>query len=137
LSPNEQFFSYIMARTSYILIRRWWYALCTRRTHLLARNNSLWVDMLIHWDRLFWSNQFLLLLLTCCLCSRETANINFIFTIYCTRGEYANHYTTDVVAKQFYIKHNDFKIQRKETPRLSISCSTRYPPKMVFGTSSF
>ena len=107
--------------------------------HTYLQETSLWVDMLIHWDRLFWfwSNQFLLLLLTCCLCSRETANINFIFTIYCIRDEHANHYTTDAVAIQFYIKHNDFKIQRKETPGLSISCSTRCPPKMVFGTSSF
>jgi len=31
--PSEQFFSYIMARTSYILMRwYWWCPLCTRPT---------------------------------------------------------------------------------------------------------
>jgi hypothetical protein len=33
LNPNEKFFSHIMARTSYILMR--WCLLCTRPTHLV------------------------------------------------------------------------------------------------------
>jgi len=33
ITPNEQFFSYIMARTIYVLIRWWWWCLlCTRTT---------------------------------------------------------------------------------------------------------
>jgi hypothetical protein len=35
LMQNEQFFSYIIARTSYILTR-WWCLLCTRPTHLVG-----------------------------------------------------------------------------------------------------
>jgi len=31
--PNEQVFIYIMPRTSYISMRRWWCPLCTRPTH--------------------------------------------------------------------------------------------------------
>jgi len=32
--PSEQFFGYLMARTSYILIRWWWCTLCSRPTRL-------------------------------------------------------------------------------------------------------
>ena len=32
LMPSEQFFSYIMVKTSYISIRWWWCPLCTRPT---------------------------------------------------------------------------------------------------------
>jgi hypothetical protein len=59
---NEQFFSYIMVRTSYILIRWWlWWFLCTRKKTcyvvslaLSHCNNSPWVDMSLHTDTLFW-----------------------------------------------------------------------------------
>jgi len=34
LTPNEPFFSYIMARSNYILMRRCWCPLCTRPTCL-------------------------------------------------------------------------------------------------------
>jgi len=34
LTSSEQSFSYIMAITSYILMRWWWCSLCTRPTHL-------------------------------------------------------------------------------------------------------
>jgi len=63
LTPNEQFFSYIMARTSYFLMRwRWWGPLCTHDTNTLSWifivlahwNNSPRVDMSLHSDTLFW-----------------------------------------------------------------------------------
>jgi len=34
LTPNEQYFIYIIARTSHILMRWWWCLLCTRPTRL-------------------------------------------------------------------------------------------------------
>jgi len=34
ITPNEQFVSYIMARTSHISMRWWWCPLCTRSTRL-------------------------------------------------------------------------------------------------------
>jgi len=34
LMTSEQYFSYIMARTSYISMRWWWCPLCTRQTRL-------------------------------------------------------------------------------------------------------
>ena len=72
--PNEQFFSYIMVRTSYILMR-WWFLLCTRPNtvswifivlHNVANwNNSSQIDMSLHSEILFWftANQSLLFLL--------------------------------------------------------------------------
>ena len=63
-----------------------------------------------HSDTLFWfrANQFLLLLINAaCLAKKQQINTNFIVfglirtrlkpTIYRTRGEHANHYTTDAV----------------------------------------
>ena len=49
LMLNEQYFSHIMVRTSYILMRWWWCPLCTWPTSwvfivLSPWNNSLWVD---------------------------------------------------------------------------------------------
>jgi hypothetical protein len=42
LTPNENNFSYILARTSYISMWCWWYPLCTRPTHL--------VEVLVLWN---------------------------------------------------------------------------------------
>jgi len=36
LTPSEQFFSHIMARTSYISMRWWWSMPSTRPTHLVG-----------------------------------------------------------------------------------------------------
>jgi hypothetical protein len=36
LTPTQQFFNYIMARTSYFSMRWWWGPLCTRPTCLLV-----------------------------------------------------------------------------------------------------
>jgi hypothetical protein len=107
--PNELFFSYIMARTSQIQ----WYDddVCFVLDQQLGFysvihwNNSLWVDMTLHWDTLFRfrANKSLLLLhKTMCL-----ATTNFIVfgltrpqpepMIYHIQGEHTNHYTTDAV----------------------------------------
>jgi hypothetical protein len=65
--------------------------------------------MSLHWDTLFWfrANQSLLLLLNAaCLAEKQYIPI-LVFgltwpglkpTIYCTRGEHANYYATDVVS---------------------------------------
>jgi hypothetical protein len=84
--------------------------LCTRPTHLvkifivLAHwNNSLWVDMSFHSDKLPWfrANQSSLFLLNAaCLAEmQQISNINFIvFSLtYQTQGKNANHYTTNMV----------------------------------------
>ena len=71
LKSIQQFFSYIMVRTSQFSVRRWWGPLCTRPTRwvgslVLAHwNNSPRVDMSLHSDTLFWfrANQSLLFLL--------------------------------------------------------------------------
>jgi len=59
--PSDQFFNNIMAWTSYISMRSWWYPLATKPTRLLGFlivlahwNNSLLVDMLLHSDTLSW-----------------------------------------------------------------------------------
>ena len=36
LTPTQQFFSYILARTSLFSMRWWWAPLCTRPTHLVG-----------------------------------------------------------------------------------------------------
>jgi hypothetical protein len=65
LTPVEQFFSCVMARTSYISMR-WWCLLCTRPTGLVGLlivlahlNNSPGVDMVFYSNTLswFWTNQ--------------------------------------------------------------------------------
>jgi hypothetical protein len=115
--PNEQFFSYIMVRTSYILMR-WWFLLCTRPNmaswifivlHNVANwNKSSQVDMSLHSETLFWftANQSLLLLLSAvCLAEKQQISI-LVFgltwtglepTIYRSPGERANNYTTNLV----------------------------------------
>ena len=71
-------------------------------------NNSLWIDMLPHSDTLSWfhDEQSLPYLLdTACLAEMQQISIllsgftqqGLEPTIYCTRGKYANLYTTDVV----------------------------------------
>jgi hypothetical protein len=70
LTPREQLFSYIMVRTSYLLMRWWWCQLCTRTKH------SKQIHMSLHLDTLSWfrANQFLLLHVL----SRVATNTNFI-----------------------------------------------------------
>jgi hypothetical protein len=45
--PNENFFSYIMMRTSYILMR-WWCLLCSRPTWFIAQSTGTNVTPLWH-----------------------------------------------------------------------------------------
>ena len=97
-------------------MRWWWDPLCTRQTTLslifivLAHwNNSPRIEISPHSDTLSWfrANQSLIFLLNCYLLIGEATNTNVkVFdmtrsglepTIYHTRGEHANHYTTDVV----------------------------------------
>ena len=106
LMLNQQFVSYLMARTRYIkwnddddVCFNWIF------TVLAHSNNSPWADMSLHSDTLSWfrANPSLLLLLL----SGEAWNTHFIVlgficpeldpTIYRTGDEYTNHYTTDAV----------------------------------------
>ena len=64
IMPNEQFISYINARTSYISMRWWWWCLlCTRPKQLdfivLAHcNNSPRVDIFLYsYTSWFWTSQ--------------------------------------------------------------------------------
>jgi len=65
LTPSKQFFSYIMARTRYILIRWWWGLLWNKPTHLdglLAHwNNILQVDMSLHLGHIILSQPIFVL----------------------------------------------------------------------------
>jgi len=59
LNTNEQFFSYIMARTSYTWIRWWCQIVFNQQTELdfysdSSLKNSSLVDMSLHLDTLFW-----------------------------------------------------------------------------------
>ena len=80
--------------------------------------------MSFHLDILFWlwANPFWILLLNaaCLAVSGEATNTNFIIfgltrpglepTIYRTRGEHANHYTTDAVltnSKLYNLQHDE------------------------------
>ena len=100
--PIDQFFSYslhvyIMASTTYILMRWWWCLFCTSRpTCMLSSifivlahwNRSLCVEMSLNLDTFsrFWANPSLFLLLNAmCLAAK--------IMISHTRGEHANHYT--------------------------------------------
>ena len=93
----------------------WWGPLCTWPTCLVVFfivlahwKNSSQIYLMPHLDTLswFWANQSLLFLLKTVL-TREATNTNFIVfgltrsglkpTIYHTRGEHTNHYSTDAV----------------------------------------
>ena len=102
LMPIDQFFSYslhvyIMARTTYMLMRWWWCLFCTSRpTCMLSSifivlahwNSSLCVEMSLNLDTFswFWPNPSLFLLLSAMCLAAKTM-------ISHTRGEHANHYT--------------------------------------------
>ena len=97
-------------------MRWWWGRLCTRPTRLVGffysarslkqQSADRHVAPLGHIILIPSQLDFSLSSL-CCVLSREAANTNFIvfgltwpvleYTIYRTRGEYANHYTTDPV----------------------------------------
>ena len=84
-------------------------------------NNSPQIDVSSHSDTLSWfrANQFLLfLLIAVCLAEKQQIPI-LVFSLtrsvleptsYCTRGEHANHYTTNVVPPRY--SRNIFNIQR-------------------------
>ena len=52
LMPSKQYVSYVMARTSYILMRWWWCLLCTKPTGLVRCCRSSWHVALL-W-RVIW-----------------------------------------------------------------------------------
>ena len=86
LTPNELLFSNIMEGTSYMLMRWWqWCLLCTRSTccvGLAHWNNSLWIDMSLHLDILFWfwaSQSLFLLLGAACSVEKEQIPISVCF----------------------------------------------------------
>jgi hypothetical protein len=97
-----------------------WWEQVTFRSHLYGTstpiwtfivlshwNNSLQVDMLPHWDTLFWlqANQSLLICFNAACLAEKQQILNIIVvgltlqglepTIYFTRGGHANHCTTD------------------------------------------
>jgi hypothetical protein len=108
LMPNEQFFSHIMVRTSYILMMMMSALFLTNalswifivQTHW---NNSPQVEMLFHSDTLFWFRTNLSFLLL--MYNEKATNTNFIVwydttrartKIFHSRGKHANHYATTV-----------------------------------------
>ena len=74
---------------------------------LYSATSSHWNNMSLHLDTLFWFRAIkplLLLLITVCLAKKKQIPLVFGLiqpglepTIYRTRGEHANHYTTDAV----------------------------------------
>jgi len=111
--PNEQMFRYNIMRTSYILMRRWWYPLCTRPTPLRYSASSLkqqsvgrHVSPLIH-IILIPSQPIFALTPYCCLYSGKAANTNFIVcgltrlwmepTIYGTPGWPLHHWCSSLI----------------------------------------
>jgi hypothetical protein len=79
-------------------------------------NNSLWVDMLLHLDTLFWFrvNKLLLFLLNAAYLAEKQQIPISVFsltrqelkpTIYRNRGDHANHYTTDAFHIFWIIAH--------------------------------
>jgi hypothetical protein len=103
-----------------LFLMRWWCSHCTRYharldfyIHIVLAHwsNSPQVDMLLPSDIIFslWVSQSLLLFLSAnCLAEKQQIPILLSFvwhdgglqpTIYHTRGEPANHYTTDVVSE--------------------------------------
>jgi hypothetical protein len=118
LTPTQQFFSYIMARTSYFSMRWWSGSLCTRPTCLVGFfivlahwNNSPEREMVPHSGTHYPqipSQPVFALSPKSYMFSGEATNTNFIVfgltrpglepMIYHTRGEHANHYTTNAVS---------------------------------------
>ena len=103
-------------------MRWWWGSPCTRPTPLiwfviaLAHwNNSSCINMSHHSDTLLWflANQSLLFFLSdVCLATNTNFTVfvliqpEFEPTIYHTRGDHANHYITDAVARNRKRKFN-------------------------------
>ena len=119
LTLNEQSFSYIMVKTCYIKWMPTLYLTNTLSSILIVLahwNNSLWVDMSLHTDTLscFRTNQYLLSLLNVeCLAEKQQLPILIVFDLsrlglqsktYHTRGQHANHYTTDAVCDSIDFK---------------------------------
>jgi hypothetical protein len=114
LTLNEKFFSYIMARTSYIWDDNDILIVLDQHAEftfiVLAHwNNRQRVDMSLHSDTLsrFQSNQPLLFLHNAVRLAEKQQIPILVFgltwpklepTIYRTRGKHANNYTTDVVS---------------------------------------
>ena len=75
LMSNDQFFSYIMARPCYILMRLWSCLLCIRPTCWVGFDSACSLkQQLLHSHTLFWfwANQsFLLLLSVACLVEKQ------------------------------------------------------------------
>ena len=108
----------------------WWGSPCTRPTRLiwfvvaLAHwNNSPCINMSHHSDTLSWflANQSLLFILNdACLATNTNFTVfvltqpEFETTIYHTRGEHTNHYTTDAVARNIKPKFNKISSCTKE-----------------------
>ena len=115
LTPIQQYFSYIMATTSSFSMRWWWGPLCSRQTRWvgfysassLKQNSTGRHIALLRHIILVPSQPVFALTPYCYVLSEEATNTNFKVvgltcpglepTIYCTRGEHANHYTTDAV----------------------------------------
>ena len=85
LTPTQQFFSYIMARTSQFSMRWWWGPFCTRQTRLV------WIFIVLaHWNNnplidisprsghiiLILSQPVFALFPSCCLLNGDATNTN-------------------------------------------------------------
>ena len=112
LTPKEQIFSYTMARTSYLIRRDDDDVRFVQHHHVFVICIVLahWHNMFLQLDTLFWfrANKTLIFVISLMLLlNREATNTNFIVfhltrpwlepTIYHTRFENANYYTTDAV----------------------------------------
>ena len=117
LTPSQQFFQLYHGENKLIFNEMMMIRSALFLTNMLSWifivlahwNNSLWIDMWLHLDTLFWfrANQSLLFLLNAACLAEKQQNTNFIVfgltrpgletTIYRTRDKHANHYATDAV----------------------------------------
>ena len=138
--PTQQFFSYIMARTSICNEMMMRFALTNTLTWifivLIHWNNSLMIDMSPHSDTLprFRANQSLLFLLNAaCLGEKQQIQMYQFYSLWFypigarthdrlyTWGEHANHYTTGAIVKCWIVYRNHTYVKLMEQTTVNTS----------------